>query len=422
MNVASSAVAASLGSAPRTRTAYLAVVLILGFASNVLAAMVSTLMSSYLPDTVHDLLGTTDAAQVSHVGSYVGSLFLVGWAVGGVALGWIGDRLGRVRGLTASVGIYAVATLAAAAAPDWQLLTACRFLTGIGVGATLVLSAVVVAEAWGARTRAIALGLVAIGYPIGIVSAGAISYFVRSWRAGFLSGVLPLVLAVLCVALLRESETWHSHRRSRPARVAGTELLELVAPGHLRGFLVGSTIFGTMLVGLWATFSWLPTWAQSLVGTQGGQQQRGLVMMLLGMGGILGGAVSGLLGNAFGRKGSLLICFAGSFLASFLLLETNTHFSPAIYAETAFLALFFGISQGILTAYIPELFPTAIRSTATGVCFNAGRLVTAAAVFFVGVLVPVLGGYGNAVFAFSATYVLGFLATLLGRETRGAQL
>src|SRR5690606_33897291 len=155
---------------------------------------------------------------------------------------------------------------------------------------------------------------------------------------------------------------------------------------------------------------------------QDGQQQRGLLMMLLGGGGIVGGIVGGFLANALGRRRSLLIAFAGAFVASFLLFKTNDAFTPVIYAEAALLALFFGISQGILTAYVPELFPTAVRSTATGVCFNAGRVVTAAAVFFVGVLVPVLGGYGNAVFVFSLTYVLGFVATLFGEETKGRHL
>jgi hypothetical protein len=90
-----------------------------------------------------------------------------------------------------------------------------------------------------------------------------------------------------------------------------------------------------------------------------------------------------------------------------------------VFAETAFLAVFFGMSQGALGSYIPELFPIGVRATATGVCFNVGRVFTAGAVFFIGVLVPVLGGYGKAIPAFSVMYVLGFLATRFGRETRG---
>ncbi len=74
------------------------------------------------------------------------------------------------------------------------------------------------------------------------------------------------------------------------------------------------------------------------------------------------------------------------------------------------------ISQGVLNAYIPALFPTSVRSSATGFCFNIGRIFTAAAVFFVGWLVQILGGYGNAITVFSFTLLIGFLFTLGVRE------
>jgi len=81
---------------------------------------------------------------------------------------------------------------------------------------------------------------------------------------------------------------------------------------------------------------------------------------------------------------------------------------------SAVLAFFFGASQGVLSLYIPNLFPVEIRGTATGFCFNIGRLFTATAVLFVGVLVSELGGYGNALFIFSLVFVIGFVVTFFG--------
>jgi cyanate permease len=78
--------------------------------------------------------------------------------------------------------------------------------------------------------------------------------------------------------------------------------------------------------------------------------------------------------------------------------------------------LFFGISQGALNFYIPELFPTAVRSSATGFCFNIGRTFTASVVFFVGWLVQALGGYGNALFIFSFIFLIGFIITMFAKE------
>src|SRR5690606_24106841 len=106
---------------------------------------------------------------------------------------------------------------------------------------------------------------------------------------------------------------------------------------------------------------------------------------------------------------SMLLCFAVSAVLSFVLFKTNNAFSPVIYVEIAVMAFFFGISQGVLSYYIPHLFSTSIRSSATGFCFNIGRLFTGTAVLFVGILVTALGGYGNAIFIFSLVFVIGLL-------------
>jgi MFS-type transporter involved in bile tolerance (Atg22 family) len=95
------------------------------------------------------------------------------------------------------------------------------------------------------------------------------------------------------------------------------------------------------------------------------------------------------------------------------LFKTNAVFRPVIYAEIGLLALFFGASQGVLSAFIPQLFPTSVRASATGFCFNVGRLFTAAAVLSVGVLVTTLGGYGNAIYIFSLVFVLGLFVMLI---------
>lgn len=143
-------------------------------------------------------------------------------------------------------------------------------------------------------------------------------------------------------------------------------------------------------------------------------------MMLFGMGGILGGAVSGLLVNRFGMRATLLGTFAGCSLACWLLFGTNRVFSPVIYAETALLSLCFGVSQGTLSSFVPLLFPVGVRATASGFCFNVGRVLTATGVFFVGSLVAVFGGLGNALLFFSLTFALAFGATWFSRRTTTA--
>ena len=94
----------------------------------------------------------------------------------------------------------------------------------------------------------------------------------------------------------------------------------------------------------------------------------------------------------------------------------NNDISAITFAEMAVLAFFFGISQGALAVYIPSLFATNIRASATGFCFNAGRLFTGSVVFFIGALETWLGGYGNAVFYFSFVFIIGFIAVIVFKK------
>lgn len=409
-------------------TGYGLAVLAIGFCANFFSGLVATLMAVYLPDSVRDLQGTLAESEVSRIGSYVGALFLAGWAFGGMSFGWAGDRIGRAKSLTIALFLIGVTTLLASWSPNWPALVALRLLSGIGVGASMVLSAVIVAETWGRRPkhRAVVVSILAVGFPIGIMASGAVTYLIPEWRTAFLIGLLPIVLAGLSLLFLKEPEQWSNLQSRSPddkeQDTAGS-LRALLQPENRTNFIVGGTIFGSMSIGIWSVFSWLPTWAQSLIPPEtGGLQEGGTLIMLLGLGGIVGCLFAGFLANSFGRRTTLLFAISGAAFASILLLFGTVRFSPVIYLQTSFLSLFFGISQGILMTYIPELFPSEVRSTATGICFNAGRMVTATAVYFVGVLVPILGGYGNSLLIFSATYIIGFLACWFGEETRDITL
>ena len=117
--------------------------------------------------------------------------------------------------------------------------------------------------------------------------------------------------------------------------------------------------------------------------------------------------------NAIGLRKTMLMCFGACFIMSFVVFKLNSDITASTFAEMGVLVFFFGISQGALAVYIPELFPTGVRASATGFCFNVGRLFTATVVFFIGALVSMLGGYGNSIFIFSFIFIAGFIATLL---------
>jgi MFS family permease len=384
------------------------------FLGTVFAGTVSTLMSVYLPVAVRDFLGDQNPDELNNISAYINAVFIFGGAIGGFISGWISDRYGRKTGVILSIASYGLFTILTGYMPSWWAVVICRFFTGFGLGGVLVTTTTIMMEEWPAKSRAIFIGILSIGIPVGIFSAGLMNYFVSSWRQGFLVGAIPLGISLISVWVLRESQKWLSERHAIVQR--RKERPDIFAGRYRADLLTGSTIFGTMLIGMWAIFSWIPTWIQSLITIGDAQKERGLSMMMLGIGGLTGGFLSGWLTNAIGLRRSMLLCFGICILLSFIMFKTNASFSALIYAEILVMALFFGASQGVLSVYVPGLFPVGIRGTATGFCFNTGRLFTATAVLFVGVLVTRLGGYGNSLFIFSLVFVIGLVVTYFTRD------
>jgi MFS family permease len=382
------------------------------FLGNVMGGTASTLMSVYLPVLVRDLMGTSAPGDLGQVSAYISALYFVGWAIGGLSMGVIGDRIGRAKSLALSVGLFGLFTVLISFVNSWEMVLVFRFFCGFGVGGMLVINNTLLSEIWPTRTRAVFIGILSIGFPVGIFSSGAVNYLVSSWRQGFMVGLVPLALSLIAFLVLRESDAWKEARNNPQHDTVRQNLRQ-----HRKSLINGSLIFGSMLIGLWAVFSWVPTWVQSLLPPgSDGQRERGLSMMLLGAGGLSGGFVSGWISNALGTRKAMLLCFGGCFILSSLLFKINYSFETITTIGIAMLSFTFGISQGLLAVYIPQLFPVSIRGMATGFCFNVGRFFTAAVVFFVGALVTTLGGYGNSLFTFSFVFLLGFIILLLSKK------
>ncbi len=398
--------------AKQATSTQLALLFIICFIGNMFGGVISTLMSVYLPDVVKDLKGGQSQTELNYISAFISSMFIFGWTVGGFLWGFIGDMAGRRVSLLLSIVCYGVFTCLISFCTQWWEIVACRFVSGLGMGGLLVLSFTLISEVWPEKSRAVFTGILSISIPVGIFSAGAINNLVASWRQGFMVGIIPLAVAIVGFWLINESGLWlknHNDHVSENNENSGL---------NPKTLLIGSVIFGTALIGLWAIFSWLPTWIQSLLTTDA-KKERGMSMMFLGMGGLIGGFLSGWFVNAVGLRRSLIWSFIVCAVFSCVLFKTNSTFSNIIYVEIAVLALFFGASQGILSLYIPLLFPTSVRASATGICFNTGRFFTGFAVLGVGVLVSTLGGYGNALFIFSLIFVVGLVAVLLIKDIQG---
>lgn len=373
------------------------------FFCNVCAGLISTLMPSYLPTVVRDMSGQDDITKISAI---INALYIAGWTAGGFTWGFISDRIGRAKALALSVGSFGLLTILISFSTSWEWVVTLRLLSGFAVGGILVITPTLLSEIWPRRSRSVIIGIDSIGFPVGIFSTGLVTVTVNDWRSAFLVGVVPVVIGVLSTWILQESDNWKNSR-------SGQRIKKTFDDTAIPNLITGSIIFGSMLIGLWGMFSWIPSWMQSLTS---GLQRSGIAMMLLGAGGLTGGFISGWVSNALGIKRAMLLCFSGCFLISVLLFGFNKSFSPVIYPELTVLSLFFGISQGLLSIYIPQLFPYHIRGTYTGICFNVGRIVTTFAVFFVGFVVDTVGGYSNSLLLFAIIFVIGFAFIFLTKN------
>jgi MFS family permease len=385
------------------------------FFSSLFGGMVSTLMSVYLPVAIKDLLGSSDAHRTENISAAINAIFIFGWTAGGVIWGIFCDTLGRKKSFIYATVCYGLFTILTGLAPSWFWVVSCRFLSGFGIGGVLVITTMLVSEGYQAKKRTVLLGILSISIPVGIFSAGLLTYYVSQWRYAFTVGAIPVLLSGMAAVFFTESDKWTKASQDNEA----IKNLNLIfSKDNRKNLFMGSLIFGAALIGLWATFSWLPFWIQNLVSGSSGQKERGLAMMTMGGGGLLGGFISGWVVNALGLKRTLLICFGASFVLAFFLFKLTATLSVGVYIQIAFITIFFGMSQGALSMYIPELFPVSLSATATGVCFNLGRIITGVAVFFIGSLVEILGGYGNAIFYFDFVFLIGFLITLFNKQTK----
>ena len=386
------------------------------FFSSMFGGTVSTLMSVYLPDAIKDLLHNTSGESTDNISATINSIFIFGWTAGGIVWGIFCDTLGRKKSFIYATVCYGLFTILTGLAPSWFTVVLCRFLSGFGIGGVLVITTMLVSEGYQEKKRAVLLGILSISIPVGIFSAGLLTYFVSEWRYAFMVGAIPVLLSGMAAIFFTESEKWIKAKKKE--NEAMNNLNQLFSKQNSRNLIMGSLVFGAALIGLWATFSWLPFWIQNLVSGTTGQKERGLAMMTMGGGGLLGGFISGWVVHALGLKRTLLICFGASFILAFILFKLTTTLSAGTYFQIAFITIFFGMSQGALSMYIPELFPVSLSATATGVCFNLGRIITGVAVFFIGSLVEMLGGYGNAIFYFDFVFLIGFIITLFNKQTR----
>jgi MFS family permease len=372
--------------------------------------------------------------------------FLLGGALGGVLFGMLSDRIGRKKTLTYTILTYSLFTCLSAFAATWWQLAGFRFLVALGVGGEWAVASALVAEVFPSRARARSQSIFHASSVLGTylaVAAGSliianprlawsISLFGRDvaltgWRLGFLLGVLPALLIIWIRVSLREPEMWQK-TRSAPGAARGS-IVQLFAPALRLRTLVG---VGLAAIGL-ATF-----WGTHIYGKDVFQQAyeaRTLTtnkevlkhaemfgMFLVTTGGGLGLLAFGPICERLGRRGAFLLFHLGGLAAALLLFKGVSGLIAVSVVLPIFGFLTLGMHAGY-AVYFPELFPTRLRSTGGGFCFNVGRILAAPILVLSGWMQKVKGiSLNDAAALLSLLFLLGVLLLLLAPETKGQEL
>jgi MFS family permease len=359
------------------------------------------------------------------------AIFMIGWALGGLAFGVLGDKIGRAKTMLLTILVYSIFTgLSALSRGVWDFCLY-RFITGLGVGGEFAVGVALVAEVMPDRARPFALGwlqalsaggnmiaaLIAIGLGLlegsKLVSAATFS----SWRIMFVIGTLPALLAILIRARLKEPERWQKAASTSDASMDAAKLGSLTElftdPRWRRNTIVGMLLAFSGVVGLWGigffSFDLIRLIFRKDFEGQGLSQSviDGRLTLLVGLTSLVqnGGAFFGV--HAFSR----VTHYTGrrpAFAITFILALVSTAFTfwflgrtPLRSWDVFWMIPIMGFCQialfGGYAIYFPELFPTRLRSTGTSFCYNVGRLVAAVGPF-------VLTSLTSGVFSSYATY------------------
>jgi len=362
-----------------------------------------------------DLLGSgATPANKAFYSNIAFAAFLLGGALGGLVFGTLADRMGRRRTMTFTILMYSLFTGVTYFAQHWWDLAILRFLVAMGVGGEWAVAAAAVAEVFPPQARPAALGIFHASSVLGsylAVAAGA-TVVVANWRYGFLLGLMPALLVVWVRLSMREPESWEAARR-RALQDLSQKLgsfRELFGTPRLRR----NTLVGTGLAAIgMATFWGVHVYGKDLVreaitarylAEEPGaavvlerrravitehqaviQQWEMLGMFLVTTGGGLGLLAFAPLAERTNRRRAFLFFHLGGFLIVLVTFQGVRRLVPLLIVLPLFGFLTLGMHAGY-AIYFPELFPTRLRGSGGGFCFNIGRVIAAPALVLGGAL------------------------------------
>lgn len=391
-------------------------------------------------------------ARTDQAGNDSTTVFVLGWAIGGLFFGWVGDSLGRAKTMALTILTYAVFTGANGLVHDEFWFNVFRFLTALGVGGEFAAGAALVAESMPDRARPAALGALQALSAVGNMTAALLSAVILptlGWRWLFFVGAAPGLIAVLVFLKLKEPEKWREARAKWLAEKAEglttkkASYVGLLTETRWRKRAIVGLLLGVVGVGgLWGVAFFTPELNRMIAKAYPPERQQFMVsaaFFLQQFGAFLGISAYTVLSLRMGRRPAFAWFFALAFVVlGYTFLAADTVLEAYILAP---IIGFFTLGPfGGYAIYFPELFPTRLRATGVGFCYNVGRFLAAmvpkmkgglTGMFIAGTMsLPFLPAatnnaelairYGSFVMIF--IYLLGLIVLLFAPETKDQPL
>jgi MFS family permease len=374
-------------------------------------------------------------AEVTYYSGLATAIFMLGWAIGGFCFGVLGDRWGRAKTMMLTVLLYSAFTGLSALSQAFWDFSLYRFLTGLGVGGEFAAGVTLVAEVMPASARAHALGLLQSFGAVGNIVGSLLSFVVLplGWRWMFVVGVLPALLVAVVFRKMAEPEAWRQARASKvrgsPQELGGLSDL-FRHPRWRSNTLVGLVLAISGVVGLWGVSLWIPELIREALATASPASKSRYVSLgalLQDSGAFLGIYAFTLLTARIGRRPAFAICFLLA-LGGTVLTFSSLREPSQILWMMPLLGFTTMLVIGGYAIYLPELYPTRLRSSGVGFTYNAGRIIAALGPFILGSLTMafqksgVSSPFRAAAIALSSVYLIGVVAVVFAPETRGQPL
>ncbi len=343
-------------------------------------------------------------------------------AVGGIALGYVGDRIGRRPAIIGSVLIFSIGTFLSAFAWDLASLLVFRIITGFGIGGEWAAGHTLVNETLPKGKRGRASAIIQSGAPIGVALASITGAFVTpiiGWRMSFLVASGPsFLLVLLMVKYLPESPKFlifkaeaKDFRDERSKNIpTGVQYVRQATKRTWEGFVkirkpltMGTVLSLFGMLAYWVIFAWTPEYLDEIGFTD---QQIGYWMLLSQLGAFIGYLSFGVVVDKTGKFKVTFAAYALLFAAGVQIFTQGLEHGAVLFSLVGI--FFTGLGTGFFSGYGPlysKIFPTRVRNSSASFCFNMGRLGA--------FIAPLLVAYAADIIGFSAAIGLGSIFAVL---------